>query len=1259
MASSDDEGETLPGSVSNYHFVDDKGEPISFSVLPIQWSKGDNLDSKKEPIFLDGNADNGLQKIYKQVIAWKFDLSDVNPEISVLSKENNWIKLQKPRKSFEDIIRSILITVWCLHSMKKNPETSGKSLWDHLSRVFSLYDVRPSENDLVDHTTLISEAVKRDEGLAKSKFLLTFLEEKPRKRKSFEDVPTTSKPGFIVDYMDEDGISETGEVGSDEEEDLFDSVCSMCDNGGDLLCCEGRCMRSFHATKEAGEESLCATLGMSVAQVEAMQNFYCKNCKYKQHQCFSCGKLGSSDKSSGAEVFLCANATCGRFYHPQCVAKLLHREDEAAAEELQKNIYAGELFACPIHRCHVCKQGEDKKDLELQFAICRRCPKSYHRKCLPRKISFEDLDEEGIIQRAWDGLLPNRILIYCLKHEIDELLGTPIRDHIKFPNDEEKMEKRRSELFSSRKDLDKVVSKKRSLVSEDSPRERMAVKATKQVEKLSSTVKDGDSTKKSEKRSSGPDPSKRLKVTGFSKKSLDDNVKSISKKVDKSSMADENKTSLGEQLYALIKNRSEPRKEDTPNSELEQKVVTKKTSSSLPSLDRDSENRILAIIKESKSLITLEDVMKKHKVPSTHAYSSKNTVDRTITQGKVEGSIEALRAALKKLEGGGSIEDAKAVCEPEVLNQIVKWKNKLKVYLAPFLHGMRYTSFGRHFTKVDKLKEIVEKLHYYVKNGDTIVDFCCGANDFSCLMKQKLEEMGKKCSYKNYDVIQPKNDFNFEKRDWMSVKQKELPTGSQLIMGLNPPFGVKASLANMFINKALQFKPKLLILIVPPETERLDKKRPPYDLIWEDDNELSGKSFYLPGSVDVNDKQIEQWNVNPPLLYLWSRQDWTTKHRAIAQKCGHVSRRRRVSHLEKIQNEEPVLDHPMADQIHSGHVSMMLDEHSVENHELEHEERREIVTAGRVESSPHSGVDREDHGKKLLNENSKQRHGKGKHEKRTENISDDKQIMTPVSEMCKGTSCTSSPRASDARSTVDIHQPEALKKSSPVEVGEEVYPHFQPGVPDSSLQRTGYGGSHASIPEDMARRYRLDSEEPFSSTIHRWSTGVSPGLDYGIRNSGEPFTSYMRGSIDNLGYRHSIRDRDEYGRNADIRSQVQSYGLHDPIGMSQRSNYLAGQDPRFGQMGSFPSTYGHPGSGAESSYSRMNTSAMQRYAPQLDELNHTRMNSFGYERPMPIRNNIYDPLAPPRPGFQADSMGFAPGLHHPFSKQNSSGWLNE
>lgn len=33
-------------------------------------------------------------------------------------------------------------------------------------------------------------------------------------------------------------------------------------------------------------------------------------------------------------------------------------------------------------------------------------------------------------------------------------------------------------------------------------------------------------------------------------------------------------------------------------------------------------------------------------------------------------------------------------------------QDKLRVYLAPFLHGMRYTSFGRHFTQIEKLKEV-------------------------------------------------------------------------------------------------------------------------------------------------------------------------------------------------------------------------------------------------------------------------------------------------------------------------------------------------------------------------------------------------------------------------------------------------------------------------------------------------------------------------------------------------------------------------
>lgn len=136
MASSEDEGEAVPHSVSNYHFVNNKEEPVSFSQLPVRWNDGEGLDGERKQIFLHGATDNGLQKIHKQVMAWKFDLSDEKPQILVLSKENNWIKLQKPRKSFEDTIRTILITVHCLYSIKKNPELSRRSLWDHLSKVF-------------------------------------------------------------------------------------------------------------------------------------------------------------------------------------------------------------------------------------------------------------------------------------------------------------------------------------------------------------------------------------------------------------------------------------------------------------------------------------------------------------------------------------------------------------------------------------------------------------------------------------------------------------------------------------------------------------------------------------------------------------------------------------------------------------------------------------------------------------------------------------------------------------------------------------------------------------------------------------------------------------------------------------------------------------------------------------------------------------------------------------------------------------------
>ncbi|PNY14011.1 enhanced downy mildew protein, partial [Trifolium pratense] len=474
-------------------------------------------------------------------------------------------------------------------------------------------------------------------------------------------------------------------------------------------------------------------------------------------------------------VFKCASATCGFFYHPECVTKLLHRVVEDVPPELVRNIAKGEPFTCPAHYCCICKEMENKKEHELHFAVCRRCPKSYHRKCLPRKIAFEDIEEEGIVARAWEGLLPNnRILIYCLKHEIDDELGTPIRDHIKFPYVKEKT-----------KPATKEVINKNNAKLEDLPVTRPSAK----LSKLSGKMSSGKVGIENPGKISGSNIP-RKKANEASRRYLNETKRSILKETERSDY-EENQPSLGEQLFSFYQKGSKQISSGNHVDNVSDNTLsvkrTKKLSSAPPQLDADSERRLLALFKEASSSITMEKVIKEHNFASTHAHSLKNVVEKTITVGKLEGSVEAVRTALRMLDDGHSIRDAEAVCGPDVMNRLFKWKSnecgrrcrfwldnasldrkylqlckqwargdKLKVYLAPVLHGNRYTSYGRHFTQVEKLEGIVDKLHWYVQNGDTIVDFCCGANDFSRLMKKKLEETGKRCSYKNFDLLPTK-----------------------------------------------------------------------------------------------------------------------------------------------------------------------------------------------------------------------------------------------------------------------------------------------------------------------------------------------------------------------------------------------------------------------------------------------------------------------------------------------------------------------
>ncbi|XP_027064722.2 protein ENHANCED DOWNY MILDEW 2 isoform X2 [Coffea arabica] len=898
MASSDEDGEIVPDSVTEYYFVDHIGELVSFSTLPLQWNDGEITEELCTQIYVCGTSDDGLQQIYKKVIAWKFDISYVMPEVYVLSKDKLWVKLYQPRKSYEETIKTILITIHFLHFVKKNPSGSQDALWNQILKTFSTFEILPSENDLLGHMPLITEAALRDEDLARSEYMATFISKMHDKREAAkEDTQALKNLKFVIDDCDDD-IDVEDDDGDEDRKQLFDYVCAYCDDGGQILCCEGRCIRSFHPTKESGAHSFCESLGYSHKQLEAIQIFLCKNCQYQQHQCFACGSLGSSNRSSGAEVFPCVSATCGHFYHPKCVSKLLHPSDVTKAEELCSKIAEGDSFTCPVHKCFECKQVEDKKVYELQFAICRRCPKAYHRKCLPRTIMFESDKERRIYQRAWENLLHNRVLIYCMDHNIIPEIGTPKRNHLVFPDVDTK---KPQHTLGSLPAPVQVVSGRRSKVL-GFLEEKPVAKMNYRLKGIHSNFKVGKFVENVEQ---GVRKLVLVGKVGSSPNSSRDNWMPVRDKY-RQSIADKGKSHVKDDQLKF-KNVSSGNIDSTQTAT----SATNKAQRIEPSGNAEAEKRVLALMKRSTASFNEEEFLKQKKNKSIDVYS-KSMDDKSMTMGKVERAVKAVRTALKKLEDVGTIEEAKAVCEPEILHQLVKWR-KLKVSLAPFLHSKRYTSFGCHFTKVDKLKEVVDRLRWYVEDGDTIVDFCCGSNDFSCLMKEALDKLGRKCSFKNYDIIQPKNAFSFEKRDWMSICQDEFPAGSNLIMGLNPPFGVHASLANMFISKALTFSPKLMILIVPKETKRLDRGKLPYDLIWEDDELLSGKSFYLPGSVDVLAQQMEQWNAETPPLYLWSRPDWTVKHKAIAREHGHISMELDVGRIREINVEPSVSNYLMED----------------------------------------------------------------------------------------------------------------------------------------------------------------------------------------------------------------------------------------------------------------------------------------------------------------------------------------------------------
>lgn len=116
------------------------------------------------------------------------------------------------------------------------------------------------------------------------------------------------------------------------------------------------------------------------------------------------------------------------------------------------------------------------------------------------------------------------------------------------------------------------------------------------------------------------------------------------------------------------------------------------------------------------------------------------------------------------------------------------------------------------FTKSDVIESLSRNIRENIDKDDTnifFIDFSCGTNEFA-------EQLGFKG--KSFDINETNIKYQedrFVKEDWLSVDSIEIEDGSELLIGINPPFGYKGTLAKKFILHAMDFDPKYIALILP------------------------------------------------------------------------------------------------------------------------------------------------------------------------------------------------------------------------------------------------------------------------------------------------------------------------------------------------------------------------------------------------------------------------------------------------------------
>ena len=117
--------------------------------------------------------------------------------------------------------------------------------------------------------------------------------------------------------------------------------------------------------------------------------------------------------------------------------------------------------------------------------------------------------------------------------------------------------------------------------------------------------------------------------------------------------------------------------------------------------------------------------------------------------------------------------------------EIARKHDDMMLMMAPYIHSNRYTSYGRHFAHQTLLRHVTDRLLPLLHNGDCVVDFSCGKNEFIPMVKESARKDGIVVTGRAYDIIVAKDLTDFVRKSWFDASSSQ---GKRVVIIVRDPF---------------------------------------------------------------------------------------------------------------------------------------------------------------------------------------------------------------------------------------------------------------------------------------------------------------------------------------------------------------------------------------------------------------------------------------------------------------------------------------